>query len=186
MATQNPIESEGTYPLPEAQIDRFMLKIVIGYPEHDEELTIVQRQLVPPPELREALTLETCGPAAGRLRRSTSTRRSSATRSALATATREPAAHGLAELAQLHRVRRQPARPDQPRPGGPRAGARSAGATTSRRGPARAGEGRAAAPARAHLPGARRGGEPGRRSSTRVIGSRAACRSIDLATPSAT
>src|SRR5438445_3426152 len=58
MATQNPIGSEGTYPLPEAQIDRFMLKIVIGYPAHDEELTIVQRQLVPPPELRQALTLE--------------------------------------------------------------------------------------------------------------------------------
>jgi MoxR-like ATPase len=58
MATQNPIESEGTYPLPEAQIDRFMLKILIGYPERDEELTIVQRQLVPAPELREALSLE--------------------------------------------------------------------------------------------------------------------------------
>jgi MoxR-like ATPase len=58
MATQNPIESEGTYPLPEAQIDRFMLKIVIGYPEHDEELTIVERQLVPPPDLREALSLD--------------------------------------------------------------------------------------------------------------------------------
>jgi MoxR-like ATPase len=58
MATQNPIESEGTYPLPEAQIDRFMLKIVIGYPEHDEELTIVERQLVPPPDLRETLTLD--------------------------------------------------------------------------------------------------------------------------------
>ncbi len=58
MATQNPIESEGTYPLPEAQVDRFMLKILIGYPAHDEELTIVQRQLVPHPELREALTLD--------------------------------------------------------------------------------------------------------------------------------
>jgi len=58
MATQNPIESEGTYPLPEAQIDRFMLKVVIDYPEHDEELTIVQRQLVAPPELREALSLD--------------------------------------------------------------------------------------------------------------------------------
>ncbi len=58
MATQNPIESEGTYPLPEAQVDRFMLKILIGYPEHDEELTIVQRQLVPHPELREALSLD--------------------------------------------------------------------------------------------------------------------------------
>ncbi|HLX19785.1 MAG TPA: MoxR family ATPase [Gaiellaceae bacterium] len=58
LATQNPIESEGTYPLPEAQVDRFMLKILIGYPEHDEELTIVQRQLAAPPELREVLTLE--------------------------------------------------------------------------------------------------------------------------------
>jgi MoxR-like ATPase len=58
MATQNPIESEGTYPLPEAQVDRFMLKILIDYPEHDEELTIVQRQLAAPPELREVLSLE--------------------------------------------------------------------------------------------------------------------------------
>src|SRR5213080_4519826 len=57
MATQNPIESEGTYPLPEAQVDRFMLKILIGYPSHDEELTVVQRQLEAPPELRETLTL---------------------------------------------------------------------------------------------------------------------------------
>jgi MoxR-like ATPase len=58
MATQNPIESEGTYPLPEAQVDRFMLKILIDYPEHDEELTIVQRQLIAQPELREALSLD--------------------------------------------------------------------------------------------------------------------------------
>jgi MoxR-like ATPase len=58
MATQNPIESEGTYPLPEAQIDRFMLKILVEYPARDEELTIVQRQLVPPPELRQALSLD--------------------------------------------------------------------------------------------------------------------------------
>src|SRR6201993_5186992 len=58
LATQNPIESEGTYPLPEAQVDRFMLKILIGYPEHDEELTIVQRQLTAHPELREVLSLD--------------------------------------------------------------------------------------------------------------------------------
>src|SRR6266478_2937216 len=58
MATQNPIESEGTYPLPEAQIDRFMLKILIGYPEREEEVTIVNRQLVAAPELRQALSLE--------------------------------------------------------------------------------------------------------------------------------
>ncbi|MES1248280.1 MAG: AAA family ATPase, partial [Actinomycetota bacterium] len=58
MATQNPIESEGTYPLPEAQIDRFMLKVLIDYPEHDEELTIVQRQLAAAPELRQVLSLD--------------------------------------------------------------------------------------------------------------------------------
>jgi MoxR-like ATPase len=58
MATQNPIESEGTYPLPEAQIDRFMLKILIDYPEHDEELTIVQRQLDAAPELRTVIEID--------------------------------------------------------------------------------------------------------------------------------
>ena len=43
MATQNPIESEGTYPLPEAQVDRFMLKVVVGYPSTTEEFVIVER-----------------------------------------------------------------------------------------------------------------------------------------------
>jgi MoxR-like ATPase len=43
MATQNPIESEGTYPLPEAQVDRFMMKVLIGYPSEEEEFVIVSR-----------------------------------------------------------------------------------------------------------------------------------------------
>ena len=43
LATQNPIEQEGTYPLPEAQVDRFMLKVVVGYPDRDEELAILRR-----------------------------------------------------------------------------------------------------------------------------------------------
>ena len=43
LATQNPIEQEGTYPLPEAQVDRFMLKIKVGYPTRDEELQIMRR-----------------------------------------------------------------------------------------------------------------------------------------------
>jgi MoxR-like ATPase len=99
MATQNPIESEGTYPLPEAQVDRFMLKVLIGYPEHDEELTIVQRQLVAAPELRQALTLD-------ELRSLQRTVQDVYVDPALisyavsvATATRDPGAHGLAELA---------------------------------------------------------------------------------------
>ena len=43
MATQNPIESEGTYPLPEAQVDRFMLKVLVGYPSPSEEFVVVER-----------------------------------------------------------------------------------------------------------------------------------------------
>lgn len=43
MATQNPIETEGTYPLPEAQVDRFMMKVVVGYPSEEEEYVIVDR-----------------------------------------------------------------------------------------------------------------------------------------------
>ncbi|MBD5226073.1 MAG: AAA domain-containing protein [Bacteroidales bacterium] len=45
MATQNPIEQEGTYPLPEAQVDRFLLKVVIGYPSRDEERLIIRQNI---------------------------------------------------------------------------------------------------------------------------------------------
>src|SRR6202165_4733930 len=57
MATQNPIESEGTYPLPEAQIDRFLMKIVIDYPSVGEEAAVVGRSLGAPAEVRETLSL---------------------------------------------------------------------------------------------------------------------------------
>jgi MoxR-like ATPase len=98
MATQNPIESEGTYPLPEAQIDRFMLKVVIGYPHHDEELTVVQRQLVDPPELRQALSLDDLK-ALQRAVFDIYVDPSLVSYAVdIATATREPAAHGLAEV----------------------------------------------------------------------------------------
>ena len=74
MATQNPIESEGTYPLPEAQVDRFMLKILVGYPEHDEELTVVQRSLVAAaraaPRARARAAARPAGLDRGGLRRS--------------------------------------------------------------------------------------------------------------------
>ncbi|GGM06789.1 AAA family ATPase [Dactylosporangium sucinum] len=49
MATQNPIESEGTYPLPEAQVDRFMMKVLVGYPSPTEEFVIVERAIAPAP-----------------------------------------------------------------------------------------------------------------------------------------
>ena len=45
MATQNPIEQEGTYPLPEAQVDRFMLKVVVGYPDKNEEMKIIRQNI---------------------------------------------------------------------------------------------------------------------------------------------
>jgi MoxR-like ATPase len=99
MATQNPIESEGTYPLPEAQIDRFMLKVLIGYPQHDEELTVVQRQLVDHPALRQALSLDELK-ALQRAVFDIYVDPSLVSYAVdIATATREPAAHGLPDLA---------------------------------------------------------------------------------------
>jgi MoxR-like ATPase len=58
MATQNPIESEGTYPLPEAQVDRFMMKVVVSYPTSPEEHAIVDRALEPPGATQAMLTPE--------------------------------------------------------------------------------------------------------------------------------
>jgi MoxR-like ATPase len=58
MATQNPIESEGTYPLPEAQVDRFMMKVRIGYPSAGEEAVVVERSLRQAAELVPLLTTE--------------------------------------------------------------------------------------------------------------------------------
>ena len=100
MATQNPIESEGTYPLPEAQVDRFMLKILIDYPTHDEELTIVQRQLEAPPELRETLTLDDLRDLQREVFTIYVDPALISYSVTLADATRNPAAHGLDDLAQ--------------------------------------------------------------------------------------
>ena len=60
LATQNPIEQEGTYPLPEAQVDRFMLKVLVDYPSRDEEKKIVDRMASgkPIPEIRRMATPE--------------------------------------------------------------------------------------------------------------------------------
>ena len=58
LATQNPIESEGVYPLPEAQRDRFLMKVVIDYPSPAEEAEIVQRMGTNPPKAEQALTLD--------------------------------------------------------------------------------------------------------------------------------
>jgi MoxR-like ATPase len=60
LATQNPIEQEGTYPLPEAQVDRFMLKVVVGYPTREEERKIVDRMASgqPIPQVRKVASAE--------------------------------------------------------------------------------------------------------------------------------
>src|SRR5665213_27667 len=58
LATQNPIETEGTYALPEAQVDRFMLKILVGYPSATEEFVIVQRMTGAMPTVQQVLTTD--------------------------------------------------------------------------------------------------------------------------------
>src|SRR4051812_23225115 len=58
LATQNPIETEGTYPLPEAQVDRFMLKVLVDYPSHRDEVAVVERSLDGGAQAREVLSAE--------------------------------------------------------------------------------------------------------------------------------
>jgi len=58
MATQNPIETEGTYPLPEAQVDRFMMKVLVDYPTEEEEFVIVQRVTGAPVDVTPVATTE--------------------------------------------------------------------------------------------------------------------------------
>ncbi len=58
MATQNPIETEGTYPLPEAQVDRFMMKVLVGYPSEEEEFVIVNRVTGAAKEVASVATTE--------------------------------------------------------------------------------------------------------------------------------
>lgn len=58
MATQNPIETEGTYPLPEAQVDRFMMKVIVGYPSEEEEFVIVDRVTGPPVQVQAVAVTE--------------------------------------------------------------------------------------------------------------------------------
>jgi MoxR-like ATPase len=101
MATQNPIESEGTYPLPEAQVDRFLMKILVDYPSMGEEAAVVGRSLGDPPAVRERLSLDD-------LRRYSRVatgvlvdRDVIGYAVSLADTTRHPADHGLAEIAPL-------------------------------------------------------------------------------------
>ena len=100
MATQNPIESEGTYPLPEAQVDRFMLKVVVGYPESDDELTVVQRSLAGMAEVRQILDLDALMSLREAVRRVYVDPALSRYAVRIATATRDPESVGLGDLKQ--------------------------------------------------------------------------------------
>jgi len=99
LATQNPIESEGVYPLPEAQRDRFLMKVLVDYPSGAEEATIVRRMSVDPPRAHEILT----APQMQALQRAADevfvhdAVVDYAVR--LVLATRVPAEHGLSEIA---------------------------------------------------------------------------------------
>jgi MoxR-like ATPase len=98
LATQNPIETEGTYPLPEAQIDRFMIKVLVGYPTETEEFVIVERMTGPMPTVGQVLSTEgllAMQAAADRVYVDPALHQYAVR---LAKATRTPGRYGLAEL----------------------------------------------------------------------------------------
>jgi MoxR-like ATPase len=101
MATQNPIESEGTYPLPEAQVDRFLMKILVDYPSANEEAAVVGRSLRDPADVRECLALPELERHARAVQSIAVDRTTIAYAVALANATREPEQHGLADMKPL-------------------------------------------------------------------------------------
>jgi len=98
MATQNPIEQEGTYPLPEAQVDRFMMKVLVDYPEFAEEVTVVQRSLGEEVRVDRVLGAEQLEQYQRLAAGVYVDRQVQEYAVALATATRRPAQYGLAEL----------------------------------------------------------------------------------------
>ena len=102
LATQNPIEQEGTYPLPEAQVDRFMLKLRVGYPTRDEEKEIMRRMASGHAiDVRQVATPEAILEARGRIAELYMDDRIVDYIVDIVHATREPAVAGLKDLAPL-------------------------------------------------------------------------------------
>jgi MoxR-like ATPase len=101
LATQNPIESEGTYPLPEAQVDRFMFKVVIDYPSANEEAAVVTRSLGPPADVETVLSPERLLAAQKASAEIFVDRAVNEYAVSLCTATRDPANYGLSDLARF-------------------------------------------------------------------------------------
>jgi MoxR-like ATPase len=100
MATQNPIESEGTYPLPEAQVDRFMMKVLVGYPSPTEEFVIVERAISPTPQTQAIVDPERLIEMQARVEQVYVDPALIEYAVRLANATRDPAQVGLGELAR--------------------------------------------------------------------------------------
>jgi MoxR-like ATPase len=98
LATQNPIESEGTYPLPEAQIDRFMFKVLVDYPSTREESQVVDRSLEPAADVEQVLSPERLVESQRAAAEIFVDRGVNEYAVALCAATRKPADYGLAEL----------------------------------------------------------------------------------------
>ena len=101
MATQNPIETEGTYPLPEAQVDRFMMKVLVDYPSDEEEFVIVQRAMHPPAPATPVATTAQLAELQAACRRVYVDPSLLQYAVRLVAATRRPAEHGLPDLARL-------------------------------------------------------------------------------------
>ena len=102
LATQNPIEQEGTYPLPEAQIDRFMLKVKVGYPTREEERAIMDRMVVSaPPHAGKVIGKVQLADGRETVLRIYMDDRVKDYIVNLVFATRDPKGHGLADLAPL-------------------------------------------------------------------------------------
>ncbi len=100
MATQNPIETEGTYPLPEAQVDRFMMKVLIGYPKEEEEFVIVQRVIGPAIDVAAVATTEQIAALQHQSRQGYVDPGLIQYAVKLVSATRDPARFGLPDLAR--------------------------------------------------------------------------------------
>jgi len=98
MATQNPIESEGTYPLPEAQVDRFMFKLVVDYPDTRDEVAVVERSLEGGGHAREVLSPTTLAEHQRTAATVYVDRRVMEYAVALTTATRDPGEEGWVEF----------------------------------------------------------------------------------------
>ena len=101
MATQNPIETEGTYALPEAQVDRFMMKVLLGYPTEEEEFVIAQRALAAPVQVLPVATTAQLSALQAECRSVYVDPSLLQYAVKLVAATRAPAQHGVQDIAQF-------------------------------------------------------------------------------------